>query len=108
MRRQMGAKNMVVTRLDEVVAGDISDAGYLIEQFGIHLKDEDYKQSTVGPLLRRLKNLVKKGTVLLEPLSVKRVTANQEKWSDGYKRNVMDAIDLLYKWLNILGSKRPI
>jgi len=62
-----------------------------IVEFIWWMKKEGYAEPTIRSRARLLKLLVKRGADLKDPETVKQVVAKQSGWSDGTKKNAIDA-----------------
>jgi len=72
--------------------------------FAWHLKKQGYKDATILAKVKLLRTLVKRGARLEDPESVKEVIAKQD-WSDGRKRNAVDAYSSYLAWKGLSWEK---
>lgn len=99
------AKNLESSKEKQELVAKAEDAtlanvkGKIIE-FAWIMKKRGLKDSTIGPRVRMLNTLVKRGTNLLDSESVKDGIAHQETWSEGRKAN---AVNVCTQFLDMLG-----
>lgn len=106
MRHQdNGAKNLVrVEPQIKALAGSASKPEVIIElqKFALWLQDEGIKQSSIGTYIDVLLTLVKRGAILNQPETVRRVLGQQTSWKESYKHTIAD---IYSKYLDKLGLK---
>ena len=93
--------------LQKRAAGATSLPSKLSEElvnFAWHLKKQGYKDATILAKVKLLRTLVKRGARLEDPESVKEVIAKQD-WSDGRKRNAVDAYSSYLAWKGLSWEK---
>ncbi|MFW6117506.1 MAG: tyrosine-type recombinase/integrase, partial [Thermoproteota archaeon] len=89
------ARNLVEveTRQEEAQREGTNDAdvkGKIVEYIWF-LKKQGYAKSTVKTEAKHIKGLVKKGADLFDPDSVKKLIAQRDDWSEGYKANIVSS-----------------
>jgi len=102
--RVVKATHMRTTTRLETERGTQAKPEVIIElqKFALWLQDEGIKQVSINTYVNVLISLAKRGAVLNEPETVRRVLGQQTQWKDSYRHMIADVYS---KYLNFQGLK---
>lgn len=91
------AKNLETATETKTVAGESPQAKGQIIQHAIWMQKEGYAEGTISRRTRLLKILVRRGSDLLDPESIKETIARQKEWKNKTKELAIETYDCFLK-----------